>query len=62
MRSSQNPQNANFALKLSEKSWRCPNRGLTRVRMGTFRTVSEGEFCEVEPPIYGVLGSSCPEK
>jgi hypothetical protein len=24
-------------MKLSEKSWRCPNRGLTRVRMGTFR-------------------------
>jgi hypothetical protein len=24
---------ANFALKLSEKSWRCPNLGLTRVRI-----------------------------
>src|ERR687897_329432 len=27
----------NSVMKLSEKSWRCPNRGLTRVRMGTFR-------------------------
>jgi hypothetical protein len=24
-------------MKRSEMSWRCPNRGLTRVRMGTFR-------------------------
>src|SRR5215218_3984754 len=34
---------ANFRLKLSEKSWRCPNQGLTRVADGHFSAPNGGQ-------------------
>src|SRR5918995_4855419 len=54
----------NSVKKLSEKSWRCPNQGLTRVRMGTFRhrTPAKPALGGLLKPLFrqfhnGVLGS-----